>query len=297
MRRPALLPLIALGTLHCGQPVHDGAYRGEPLAVIEGILDQPAGSSEAIPDTLAVGLIWAGADPFDLEARVWQPGVSASLARQDDFRLVIHDKPPPAARTAGYAIGRLLLFEDIDGDGAHDPGERLRATYDGMRVVWSAGGLNPDEHPVTLPLPPGLHVIEGHLPCTEPFVRTGDVEDCGIPLGQPCQADRDCGEPANAVCARDEGSREPRGYCLARLTRTGCRPPDARRVPRYYRDGRWRWFFYPACTADADCPAPLVCREGSGACGSGSEQVRLLLGIAEGFVCTDHLIEGRNATQ
>ena len=292
----AVAAFAILATARCGEPIRDGAYQGEPLAVIDGILDQPANSADPIPETLAVGLLWAGPDPYDLAGRIQQPGVWASLAHTDEFRLIVHDKPPPAARAAGYALGRLVLYTDLDGDRVLDPDEPIRNSSDSLRVVWSPEGLDPAVHPVTLPVPAGLHVIEGHLPCDQPFTRTRDVEDCGVPLGESCNNDRECGEPDNAVCGRDEGSRFPEGYCLARLTRNGCRPPHARRVPRIYRDGRWRWFWYRACDADADCPDPLICRPGSGACGTGSEQIRLLMGTSPGHICTAHLIQSRDGS-
>lgn len=114
----AALVLLFLGA--CGDPVVDGSFLGEPLAVLRGRTVGDAGTS-AIARPY-VGILWInfGSD----EVRVIQsmaPIEGGPLSR--DFTLTVWDAPPPGAINVHcdgtrFGMGLALAVDDLDGDGA-----------------------------------------------------------------------------------------------------------------------------------------------------------------------------------
>ncbi len=262
----------------CGDPVQDGRFSGQPRAVLVGVIDQPGGRLRTLPDSMRVGLFWLpwGPDvpspsPLDTRRLIQQPGVGAPARDADAFRLVLLDEPPLAARPAGYAVGWVLMYDDVDDDGRRGAEEPFYGPHpadgpverqtDWLTVFWSPAGVGPqDGAPLTHGIDGGYQWLRGPLPCAGPF-ETGDA-DCAPRLGAACTEDQDC-DPGGR-CTTVHGAYN-RSQCT--LEPAGCRPANGRLVPhRENPRGPLEWLWVAACTADGDCPSQTGCAATSGTC-------------------------------
>lgn len=263
---------VGLLPLACGGPLQEAEYAGEPITVFDGVIDQPSGTLTPVPEDTWVAVFWRSADGEWLQAA---PGVGP-LVDGSDWRLPIYTEPPAAARTLGYAMGRVLPYVDADGDGWREVGEPFRAGADAWTIFWSLGGVTPATGPVTYPVPAGVHQVVGYLPCGEPF-PVGD-SDCleafgcsCAPAGGPGELQDLCplAEPADcpdeAICDAPDFTPEASRICMAALG--DCAPRGGRLLPRAAsRASALPESWVPICETDADCIDRLSCSAAQGTC-------------------------------
>lgn len=285
-RPTAALLTAALLTAGCGEPLRSADYPGEPLAVFVGALTafgpQPAPPSE----TLRVAIIWSVGD----EVFIDQPGPDRRVVPGAEVRIVLHAPPPAAAREAGYAMGRIIAYDDVDDDGQRGPDEPIYGGPIAPTLFWSPSGLGPDDAPLTLPIAAGYVLVHGWLPCDGPYAVADDPACDPAPLGAKCDGDRACGPGGR--CVTDAGPiREAGGACVLADTPGGtCPPAGARRVPFNDAEAGLVWVWGLACTERADCPHQRPCGAGTGTCLSPLGAVPLFSDqpIDTPRVCRDH---------
>lgn len=268
------LALSTLGLLlACGEPLQEAAYRGDPDAVFVAVLDQMVGSSlDALP-SLQATIMWSIDGDRDL---VQHPGLSVPATLGAEMRFVLYRPPPAVARTAGYAMGKFVLYDDTDGDGIKDPDEAFRVGPSPTTLFWSPSGLTAADAPVTHPIPAGYVVVAGWPPCAGPYATAPAAADCDVPLGQMCADPRGCG--AGGSCLRTPGAFDAGGLCGVLATAQGeCVPPASRRVPYNAVADAFYWVWARACESDADCAAVQVCGRASGTCVLRADELQIEL--------------------
>lgn len=260
---PSIFALSIFAVLAgCGAPLLPEGFRGEPILqfeglIIQGLLDE---SDEGAP--LEAAIFWSIEDrvsdrPADL---VEQTSIEVAVRFPAVFTVNVFDIPRDPRLAAGdpaYELGRLLVYSDLDGDGAMSDGE-LRGGALLSAFLYVAEPLPAERSPTTRPLGAGFHLVELPQPCSTGQAMTATVagEDCGVPLGAPCAADDDCG--LLGYCDREM----PGGYCVL-FESTGCVPAGAAPVRQNYEVG-----------ADREGPAYLQ------GCSSASE-----CRVSEGYSC------------
>ena len=146
-----LLLSLAVLMVSCGQMAVDGHYRGEPLFAIRGTVSVTATRSD-LSGELRVALFWArpgsaGGAPLDAVTAVEQEvGTASSFPAR--VALTVHERPgaeliataPDVQGT--FALGMLLVYLDVDGDGRWDRGlEELVGAAPDAVVVYAPAGL------------------------------------------------------------------------------------------------------------------------------------------------------------
>jgi len=252
--RIATLPIVIAALIHCGcgDPVRDAAYAGQPIALLEGVIDQGSGSASPVPFKTRIALFWMTETGWIQSAHPAQVVVDGS-----GWRIPIYGPPPLGARAAGYALGRVLPFRDGDEDGRRGPDEPFHARSQEATIYWSETGLDPSTAPVTHPLPPGFHRIGGAVPCDGPW-PVGDM-DCGDEFGAICE--RSC--EGDAICGAPDITGGIDRHCL--FEADACAPRGGRLVP-FETPLRPVSLWVPGCDSDADCEAGLICSAASGIC-------------------------------
>ncbi len=248
-----------LALIGCGDAIVDEAYRGVPLASYVGAVQEEQPGLIRRGD-LRLAVFWSpgGEATEDLESLVEQPSTGQQTGTPSDFELHLYDAPP-ASR--GYALGRVLVYADLDGDerrGADEPflgADRARA------LLYAPTATS--EAPTRGLLTAGFHMVELPLPCDR-GPTAGDA-DCGFEPGAACEADADCGP---GLCLREHGAPWPGGACAQPEPPTdGCRPAGAAFLPAP-PDARVRGYWVKACEADAECARDegYHCDAAAGAC-------------------------------
>lgn len=112
----------------CGDPLVEGDYRGEPLIELSGtvFVNDEVSLMPQEEDRIRVALVWIGADQQGTIAQ----GLSES-AFPARYNLQVYNRPPARAmqtfddRAGLYAISRIVLYIDTDGDERLNVGERI----------------------------------------------------------------------------------------------------------------------------------------------------------------------------
>lgn len=124
-RLPLLSPLsLALLGVGCGDPLADAAFLGDPLVAMRVEI---APEHEIPNDHLHLALFWAAPDaPLPGAQRETATGVD--LPSRPVIR--VFDLPDVPAD----AVGRIVLFRDLDGDGRYSASDRLHGVVPGALV-------------------------------------------------------------------------------------------------------------------------------------------------------------------
>lgn len=167
-------------------------YPGEPLAVLQGVVENPEGL--ALPPGSTAQLVWLAAigsgDATQLAA-----GSSVQTALPADFTLTLYTEPPRSAvvvdrrAAAAVAWGRLVVVND-DQLEALSRGRPVRGVYgdsDEIRVAWLPGPEDARRlsagFPSAPPLAPGFNVVldrgDDVAPALSPITLT--LRDGGQP--------------------------------------------------------------------------------------------------------------------
>ena len=122
-----LIPCLSLLLVAaCGDPLLDGNYRGEPLFTVTGTITVGENASAFASETTRVAVLWIGSQQQELFGQ----GLSQSSfpAR---YELTIYSEPANGARQKIpnseflYALARVVLYQDLNGNEQLDPGEPL----------------------------------------------------------------------------------------------------------------------------------------------------------------------------
>ena len=260
----------------------DDTYQGEPRATLSGKIveeGQPIGLVHRAD--LRIALFWSSQDPIadDLETLIEQTSTGRPVGLSADYVLHLYDIPQPEHRvsigsdaggddTGWYAIGRILVYADDNGNARRDADEAWLGGARPLAVLYASDLIAAERSPTRLDLPAGYRTVQLPLPCDAPKRPTTDG-DCGVALGASCDDDWDCG--AAGVCLRQVPMPWPGNACaVPEPPADGCRPdpagfvgagglPEARGAVG---------FWVQACVTDADCDRgpPYGCDVGAGAC-------------------------------
>lgn len=257
-----------IGLVACGDPLYDAAFVGEPLAVLDGVvaLDGNNRGRGGHGDPRCA-LFWRTPDGRWLQS----PGPGLPAAPGDGWRIPVYAPPPPEVCPDGHAIGRVLAFADLDGDGRRSSGEAFVSQPFEFTVFWSPGGLDATRAPLTHAIGAGFQRVVGPLPCAGPWLM--GTQSCDATFGQPC-ATTSC---ADGMICEPIWLAESGEVCLTE--ETACAPTSARLVPNVGEGATApRWM--PACASDAECEGNRICSAAAGVCVDTRHLYRLRLGPA-----------------
>lgn len=235
--------LALAGLVACGEIAVDGHYRGEPLFEITGTVSVSSAALAGDPHgELRAALFWArpgNADAGNLDtvtAVEQEVGAASSFPAQ--VVLTVHEPPGASlvsatADVAGaFALARVLVYLDLDGDGIWDRGlEDLVGAANDSVVIYAPDGLGSGRYGV---LAPGFHLLRrsaGAAACDAPFTAVAPsdmtiVVDMRFPTaaladvdcdGAPVEWSGTCPSPAT-VWSLCRGTSPPTDLC------TTCEP-------------------------------------------------------------------------
>lgn len=228
-------------------------YSGAPIHVIEGPIFggfSPAGDLAGLRGRLRLGVFWSG------------PGFAApveypSVPHAPDAERYVVPFFDTAPLRGPWAIGRLQIYIDVDGDGRLGPDEPIEGALPNEGALFVTTPVSAADSPTGRSLTPGMTMVP--LPLTCGATPTVEGPPCDVPTGRLCAEDVECG---TGTCVW----RQPRHWvekvCLVTGRAPGCTPRDAVWVPGPTLD-----VWVPACEADADCPEDeMYCAAAIGGC-------------------------------
>lgn len=261
---PGLLAGLTLGLSACGEPLLDMSYRGA------SIWQLGAGSGGAISDELAAYPLRAALfytvdalEQTDAERMVEDTGTTVHIQANIPFVLNQYEKPGAAlmarwrgGQSAGMAVGRVLAYADVNGDGRRQSGEPFIGSEPTAVYAYVPAALPADRSPTDSALAEGIHELIVPQLCGYKPLPPTDPGDCGVPLGEGCRSDADCGR---GTCLKETNQPWPAGYCTIADTPMqagACRPSKGvfYRAPAFapIPEGTQGYYLRP-CTTSADC--------------------------------------------
>lgn len=239
----------------CGDPLVDGTYRGEPRFRLRGDVQTHSGAQPEELHALRAALFWSpeGGAGEDLAGYVEQASTSRPVQILMPFDMNVFEAPPGAERAA-YVIGRLVAYDDVDGDGRRGTGDPFVGLEVPSAILYAAAPLPAGQGPGIGAMPAGFHWLLLPQPCGRQAPGPLQPGTCGVPLGRACKMDMECGR---GVCLQRAGIPWPDGACaVPDPPMDGCRPADA----RYYAAGGMmsgpRGYYIKGCARDEDCLRP-----------------------------------------
>lgn len=257
----------ALALVACGDPLVDGAYRGEPMYSFRGRINDYRDQSQLGLDRYRAAIFWSlnGTTSTATEDLVEQT-IAVGNVFPPDVQIELFNPPQghglERVRTP-YYLGLIYLYEDVDENSRMDDSE-LRGAATTSALFYAKHDIAASQSPTLTEIPEGYSLVQLPLPCDEPWriSHASLEENCGVSLGRRCEFDDECGPPGSgAKC----GSEELPGQCLLPFRESGCWPKQG----AYYPEETYEGETYPpdgwylACDVDADCPEgqQLTCRQ------------------------------------
>lgn len=262
--RTLLIGLLALPSVSCGDASVADDFRGEPIATFSGEVDHAFPRAPIEPEGMRAAVFWE-LDGIDGDGTRVVEDLTTGRAigpAPSDFVLNFFDLPPAEALIDGaWAIGRMRLYADEDGDGRRGADEPFVGGETSHAFVFAPAELSGPVSPVGRPLPGGVHRLRLPQICG-PQIAGDDAGDCGVDLGAPCTLDLPC---AGGRCVNElPGAGWPGGACvLFESAADACRPASGAQVAA--PDGR-QTFWAQACRLPDDCRRGYVCDPGLRAC-------------------------------
>lgn len=261
----------------CSGELLGADYRGTPLFSFEGSVADYRLDTTPI-EALRASIFWSktGKTSTIASALVEQPNVTLSITFPATMRFRVFE-PPASAPMAGadwpFAIGMILIYEDVNGNDRYDHGELRGGAFDQI-VTYAEAGLSLAQSPVGRAIPTGYALTPVSLPCARGMRLPPGRNNCGVTLGANCHRDEDCGP--NGICLMGVPTGPvPAGYCSMLVRSQGCAPTDGQSD-----DGRHPSFWLKRCYTDSDCAAPLICSSLDRFCGPRDP---LFVDVAEDF--------------
>lgn len=248
----------------CGDAQLSAEYRGTPLWSIDGRVDS-GGVTPAATWRMALFFSPAGIGSYDYQNWIELRASGLRLQPSLNYQLNVFETPSAEmmARDArgqslGYAVGRVLVYDDRNGDGARG----LDEPYIGMQPThafyYLPDTLTAMQTQTVGPVAVGFSRALLPLPCGMQPPAATDAATCGVPLGAQCGNDSEC---KGGTCLRETNHPWPAGTCvLPDPPPTGCRPMQAAYMGRLRfsptTSAIGRGFYLRACSSDADCFRP-----------------------------------------
>ncbi|MCA9547325.1 MAG: hypothetical protein KC613_23140, partial [Myxococcales bacterium] len=177
---------LALALLGCGDGLVERGYRGEVLFHYTGQVTT-AGRTVDFAHPLRASLFWstetdeAGLDDDLVE----QPAIAVAVRFPGIFEINVFQRPPDHAwedPQAGFRVGFVLLYEDVNRNGRYDAGE-LRGGAADQVLLYAERALSAGASPTGRPLAVGFHTAR--LPMACPWLEAGEAPHAepGLPPG------------------------------------------------------------------------------------------------------------------
>jgi hypothetical protein len=215
--------------LSCGDALVEQGYRGEALFQFTGQITT-AGRTVDFEAPLRASVFWS---PEVREAElddalVEQAALSVAVRFPGIFEINVFEHPPALAWAepdAGFRVGFVLIYEDLNRSGRYDAGE-LRGGARDQALLYVERPLDAQVSPTGRALTVGFHTAR--LPMACPWLEAGELHDedarlpagCALPIGAACASDADCG---SATCQTQANATVwPGGYCTAPLDTPSC---------------------------------------------------------------------------
>jgi hypothetical protein len=133
-----LVMSLALGAVGCGDDLVDGEFKGEPIYAVSGEIESLAPSTQRGRTKVAIAWVNFAVDGDFVTVQ------GADVAEKSfpfDYEMRLLDAPPDAALNffdpAKLGTGHLVVYEDVDGDGALDPEkDTLRGMAENHMVLY-----------------------------------------------------------------------------------------------------------------------------------------------------------------
>jgi hypothetical protein len=253
----------------CGDPLVEISYGDPPKLILRGSLDDAQPPLELPRDIVRGGIFWLprGREKITSYSELVEQS-SNGQSLPADFTWILFDEPGPehlATTPSGarYGLGLPLAYVDANGDRRWEPAELLVADSPLHAVLFTPAPLSAEDSPTGRAVAAGHALIQRLRICSPQAVPAAD-EECGVPLGSPCNADADC---HGGVCLMEEPWTWDGGYCaIPEPPPNGCRQRGAA-LFRSFSDLKKAWWVR-ACQSPSDCERgfPYQCELTQGAC-------------------------------
>jgi len=265
-----------ISLLSCGKPLVDESYRGTPLFEFEGQLDVQ-GRFEPGVHNIRLSIFWLPDGPATIRQHwVEQSSASVVVDFPSSFAVKVFEPPKPAHYFQSQALGRLVLYDDLDQNGQYSRDEPIVGEAPNQGLVYTPPDHDEAQSFTTVSFPQGFSLIQYPLRCRTRPPHSLDA-GCALLIGAPCQTLDDCCkqadecEPYGAVCIPENSGRQrfPGGYCVARPNSRVCTPHErgrdlgegmvAARPLSINYVGRILTMFVKRCESSAECRDEYVC--------------------------------------
>lgn len=254
LRRLCLTALFGVAAGGCGDGLAGADFRGDALFTFSGqvasVEQLGAGERDA-----RVSVFWAQ-DISSTTVGLEQASTAVEVSFPSTFQVHIFHPPEAEHFITGepYAIGRLLMYDDVDHSSAWSTGDELLGGAENKVLLYASEDVPGGASPTGGPIPQGYALATVPMQCAPTGFEDGDWstgEDCGANLGLPCSDDSVCG---TAECLTSLGlSTFEGGYCaLSEQAAGACWPDGALIELAEYETVFGAWFF-KNCASDSDC--------------------------------------------
>lgn len=244
--------VLGLALLSCGDAVVERGFRGEALFTFTGEVAS-VNSETTFDHPLRAALFWSADGRTALDGPlVEETSIGVAVRFPGIFEINVFEPPPEVAWTdpaADYRVGLVLVYEDVDGDGAFQPAE-LRGGARNIGLFYVERDIAAADSPSGVAMAAGFRAQRLPMHCM--VAPTPGATGCSVPLGDPCATDADC--MTDGVClTRDEHHHWPGGYCAQRHNPGGCNPAGARALRTETSEGVREDLWYRPCSTSNDC--------------------------------------------
>jgi hypothetical protein len=264
--RALALAVSALCLAACGDAQLNEQYRGDPIFSIEGQLTLSGTVAQGL-GSLRLAMFYSPEDENQLDPERWVEhlGSARPVEVPSLYTMNIFDPPGeehmlrlPDGQSAGYAVGRLLVYSDDNQSGVRDPGEGYVGIAPPVGFYYVPEALPAERTGTRAALPVGFSKGILPQPCGYVPPPTTDPGSCGVPLGQRCNVDAEC---TGGLCLKETKMPWRAGYCIVPdPPPNGCRPATAvyTRAPRYSLTppSTKQGFYLRQCQSNTDCERP-----------------------------------------
>lgn len=249
--------------LGCGDALVDQQYRGKSLWQFSGGMEIDEAALNG-SDQVRLALFWnpkgdTGTDPTQY---VEQLGSGLGAVASAPFQLNMYEYPgsehiarTPSGLSRGFAVGRILVYQDNDQNGRYSSGDVFVGVLPNRAFLYVPAELPAWATPTSGVLPAGIYPIALPQRCDVQVTQGSDPGTCGVKLGTSCKQDSGCG--TNGVCLRETDVPWPTGYCaVADSASTVCRPSQSSYygVPKYgLTPSGVKGYYLQSCQSDSDC--------------------------------------------
>ncbi len=273
-----LLGLSGLAATGCGDPLLGVEFRGPALASFA--TDLAAGGALPSRDpSLRLAIFFSPQGPMTTSVDQMVEHLASARAVTLPSTPVVNVFEPPSDELlvpagmgkAAFGLGRLLVYEDRNGNRRRDVGEPVLGIDPPSAILYMPQPIAAGQSLTTADLPAGFRQVVLPQLCGRKPPPATSPDACGVRLGEGCRTDTDCG--AAGYCLRETKFPWPAGYCVVTdPPGGGCRPEKA----AYYPAPRYApippgliGFYLRPCSSDSDCARTTDRDQGNYVCDVG----------------------------